>query len=100
MGCQFEALQGVRLLVELGPLSALSKPTTIAAFFVAILVYIVIPVFLVVLEYRLTCRGPKFGIYLLVGILATAIILGLYSLIIAAILAVVSAFALQKRQHK
>ena len=93
MGCQFEALQGVRLLVELGPLSALSKPTTIAAFFVAILVYIVIPVFLVVLEYRLTCRGPKFGIYLLVGILATAIIL-------AAILAVVSAFALQKRQHK
>lgn len=90
----------MKFLVEIGPLSALSKPTTIAAFFVAVLVYVFLPALLSVWEYRLTCRQPKLGVCLLIGILASTIILGLYSLIVAAILFGIFVFTLQKNRQK
>lgn len=90
----------MRFLVEIGPPSALSSPTTKAAFFVAILIYIILPVLLVVWEYRLTCRGPKYGIYLLGGVLASFIIFGLYSAIVAAILLFSFTIAIYKKHHK
>jgi len=72
----------MKFLLELGPLSALTKPSTIGVFFAATIIFVVVPILLTVLEYQLTKNQKKYGIYLIVGTLISSVILGVYSVFI------------------
>ena len=53
------------------------------------IVFIVFPIILSILEYRITNVNKKQGLYILVGVFLSSIILGLYSLILGVLLTVI-----------
>jgi|GEM_PF-5707468 len=76
----------MRFMFDLIPLSSLNKPTSILILIAGISVYLIIPVLMAILEYKLAKISPRRGLYLLGGTLASAILLGLYSLFLTALL--------------
>ena len=59
--------------------SSMTLESIVAIIFVAI-IFIAIPIMLSIAEHRLTKKNKKSGLHLLVGIFATTILLGIYSI--------------------
>lgn len=76
----------MRFMFDLIPLSSLIKPTYILILIAGIAVYLIIPVLMATLEYKLAKISTRRGLYLLGGTLGSAILLGLYSLFLTALL--------------
>lgn len=72
---------------EINP--ALWTGKTIVAILFAAVVFIGVPVALSVIQYRMTQRQKKYALYLMGGVFASAILFGIYSLIVGLLLLVV-----------
>lgn len=73
---------------EVNPSSALTGESVAALIFAAI-IFIVVPIFLAIAEYRITKKEKKNGLYLMLGTFASALLLGVYSLFVGLLLLVV-----------
>ena len=60
----------------------------------AILIYVVLPLFLAFTEYRMAKNNKKYGLYLIVGVLASGLLFGLFSLFVSVLLIVVYLWAI------
>ena len=72
---------------EINP--ALWTGKTIVAILFAAVLFIVVPTVLAVIQYRMTQQQMKYALYLMVGVFASAILFGIYSLIVGLLLLVV-----------
>lgn len=72
---------------EINP--ALWTGKTIVAILFAAVLFIVVPTVLAVIQYRMTQQQKKYALYLMVGVFASAILFGIYSLIVGLLLLVV-----------
>jgi len=86
---------------EVNPSSVLTGESVAALIFAAI-IFIVVPVFLAIAEYRITKKEKKNGLYLILGTFSSALLLGMYSLFVGILLLVVFWVAsyLPKRQSQ
>ena len=75
------------LKFEINP--ALWTGKTIVAILFAAVLFIVVPTVLAVIQYRMTQQQKKYALYLMVGVFASAILFGVYSLIVGLLLLVV-----------
>ncbi len=71
---------------EINP--ALWTGKTIVAILLAAVLFIVVPAALSVIQYRITQRQKKYAMYLMGGVFASAILFGIYSLIVGLLLLV------------
>ena len=69
---------------EIDP-SAMTAETIFALIFAAV-IFIVVPAILAVIEYRITKKQKRNGLYLLIGTFASALLLGVYSLFVGVLL--------------
>ncbi|MBE6932153.1 MAG: hypothetical protein E7464_02050 [Ruminococcaceae bacterium] len=88
----------MKFVFDINPAAATSS--TILAIIIAIIMFIVVPVVLAVTEYRLTKKNKNFGLYLLAGIFAGAVLFGLYALFLGLVLLIVYFSALRHGQIK
>ena len=72
---------------EINP-AAWTGKTVVAMLFSALL-FIVVPAVLSVIQYRMTQRQKKYAMYLMGGVFASAIFLGVYSVLVGLVLLVV-----------
>ena len=72
---------------EINP-SAMTGETIVGMIFAAI-VFIAVPAALAVVEYRMAKKQKRNGLYLLLGTFASAVLLGLYSLVVGLLLLLV-----------
>ena len=72
---------------EINP-SAMTAETIFALIFAAV-IFIVIPAILAVIEYRITQKQKRNGLYLLIGTFASALLLGVYSLFVGVLLLII-----------
>lgn len=72
---------------EINPAAWTGK--TVVAMFFAALLFIVVPAVLSVIQYRMTQRQKKYALYLMGGVFTSAILFGIYSLIVGLLLLVV-----------
>lgn len=68
--------------------AAMTSATIIAMIFAAV-IFIVVPTLLAVMEYRMTKKSKKTGLYLMIGVFASAILFGLYSLLVGLLLLII-----------
>lgn len=62
---------------------------TVIAMLFAALLFIVVPVVLSIIQYRMTQRQKKYAPYLMVAVFASTILLGVYSILVGLLLLVV-----------
>lgn len=67
---------------------AMTSATIIAMFFAAV-IFIVVPALLAVMEYRMTKKKRQTGLYLMIGAFASAILFGLYSVLVGLLLLII-----------
>ena len=79
---------------EINPTSILSGESFVTLVLASIL-FIIVPLLLVILEYRLTKRNRRYGTYLLVGIFVSAVLFGIVSIAIGIVLTVIYLIALK-----
>ena len=72
---------------EINPVAWTGK--TVVAMLFAALLFIVVPAVLSVIQYRMTQRQKKYAMYLMSGVFASAIFLGVYSVLVGLVLLVV-----------
>ena len=72
---------------EINP--ALWTGKTIVAILFAAVLFIVVPTALAVIQYRMTQQQKKYALYLMVGVFASSIFLGVYSILVGLLLLVV-----------
>ena len=72
---------------EINPAAWTGK--TVVAMLFAALLFIVVPAVLSVIQYRMTQRQKKYAMYLMGGVFASAIFLGVYSVLVGLVLLVV-----------
>lgn len=75
--------------------AAMTSATIIAMIFAAVM-FIVVPTLLTIMEYRITKKSKKIGLYLMIGVFASAILFGLYSLLVGLLLLIIYFVALGK----
>lgn len=71
---------------EINP--ALWTGKTIVAILFSVALFIVVPAVLSIIQYRITQRQKKYAMYLMGGVFASAILFGIYSLIVGLLLLV------------
>ena len=79
--------------------SAMTFGTVIAILF-AIIIFIAVPVALAIREYHLTQKNKQSGLYLMIGVFASAILFGLYSVLVGLVLLIVHFAALRNNNGK
>lgn len=86
---------------EVNPSSVLTGESVAALTFAAI-IFIVVPIFLAIVEYRITKKEKKNGLYLMLGTFASALLLGVYSLFVGLLLLVIflAVSSLHKRKSQ
>ena len=62
---------------------------TLVAMIFAVIIFIVVPVILAIVEYRATKKNKKHGFYIMIGIFASALLLGWYSLLVGLLVGIV-----------
>lgn len=62
---------------------------TLVAMIFAAIIFIVVPIFLAVIEYRVTKKNRKHGLYIMIGTFASALLLGWYSLLVGLLVGIV-----------
>lgn len=72
---------------EINPAAWTGK--TVVAMLFAALLFIAVPAVLSVIQYRMTQQQKKYAMYLMGGVFASAILFGIYSLIVGLLLLVV-----------
>ncbi len=78
----------MKFMFDINP-SALSTGEAVFALIFAAIVFVAVPAALAIIEYRLTKKEKKHGMYLMVGVFASAVLLGIYSLLVGVLLLVV-----------
>lgn len=78
----------MKLMFDINP-SALSTGEAVFAFIFAAIVFVVVPAALAIIEYRLMKKEKKHGMYLMVGVFSSAVLLGIYSLLVGVLLLIV-----------
>lgn len=68
--------------------SAMTSGTIIAMVFAAV-IFIAVPTLLAIMEYRMTKKNKQAGLYLMIGVFASAIFFGLYSLFVGILLLII-----------
>ena len=79
--------------------AAMTSETIIAMIFAAI-IFIAIPIVLAFVEYRLTQKNKQAGLYLMIGVFATTVLLGLYSVFVGLLLLIIYFVALGRGKGK
>ena len=69
--------------------SAPMSAEALVAMIFAVIIFIVVPVMLAVIEYRVTKKNKKHGFYIMVGTFASALLLGWYSLLVGLLVGIV-----------
>ena len=72
---------------EINP-AAMTAETIFALIFAAVM-FIVVPAILAFIEYRITQKKRRNGLYLLLGTFASALLLGVYSLFVGVLLLII-----------
>lgn len=83
--------------------SAMTSEGTIATIIVVLLaaiIFIAIPVALAIREKRLTIENKQSGLYLMIGVFASAILFGLYSVLVGLVLLIVHLAVLRNNSGK
>ena len=62
---------------------------TIAAMFFAAIIFIAVPIVLAIIEYRVTKKKQRTGLYVMLGTFATTVLLGAYSVFVGLLLLVI-----------
>ena len=62
---------------------------TIGAMIFAAIIFIVVPIILAIIEYRVTRKKQRTGLYIMLGSFASAALLGLYSVFVGLLLLVI-----------
>ena len=79
--------------------SAMTSGTIIAMVFAAV-IFIAVPTLLAIMEYRMTKKNKQAGLYLMIGVFASAILFGLYSLFVGVLLLIIYFVALGKGKQQ
>ena len=79
--------------------AAMTSATIIAMIFAAV-IFIVVPILLAIMEYRMTKKNKQTGLYLMIGVFASAILFGLYSVFIGLLLLIIYFVALGKDKQQ
>ena len=79
--------------------AAMTSGTIIAMIFAAV-IFIVVPILLAIMEYRMTKKNKQTGLYLMIGVFASAILFGLYSVFVGLLLLIVHFVALGKGKQQ
>lgn len=61
----------------------------LVAMIFAVIIFIVVPVMLAVIEYRVTKKNKKHGFYIMIGAFASVLLLGWYSLLVGLLVGIV-----------
>lgn len=69
--------------------SAPMSTEALVAMIFAVMIFMVVPVMLAVIEYRVTKNDKKHGFYLMIGTFASALLLGWYSLLVGLLVGIV-----------
>ncbi len=64
------------------------------------IVFVAVPIILAISEYRLTKKNKRFGLYLMLGVFLSTILLGLYSLMVGFLLLIVYFVTLGRGKSK
>ena len=62
--------------------SAPMSAEALVAMIFAVIIFIVVPIILAAVEYRVTKKNRKHGLYIMIGTFASALLLGWYSLLV------------------
>ena len=62
---------------------------TLVAMIFALIIFIAVPIILAVIEYRVTKKNRKNGLYIMIGIFASVLLLGWYSLLLGLLIGIV-----------
>ena len=62
--------------------SAPMSAEALVAMIFAVIIFIVVPIILAAVEYRVTKKNRKHGFYIMIGTFASALLLGWYSILI------------------
>lgn len=62
---------------------------TLVAMIFAAIIFVVVPIILAVIEYRVTKKNRKHGLYIMIGTFASALLLGWYSLLVGLLVGIV-----------
>ena len=84
---------------EITPSSVMTKEVFFATVF-AIIIFIVVPIALAILEYRITKKQKRHGLYLVLGVIATALLLGVWSLFVGLLLLIIYWVASSPRKSR
>lgn len=69
--------------------SAPMSAEALVAMIFAVIIFIVVPVMLAVIEYRVTKKNKKHGFYIMIGTFVSALLLGWYSLLVGLLIGIV-----------
>lgn len=79
--------------------SVMTSATIIAMIFAAV-IFIVVPALLAIMEYRMTRKNKQAGLYLMIGVFASTILFGLYSVFVGLLLLIIHFVVLGKSKHQ
>ncbi len=89
----------MKFVFDINP-SALTSGEAVLTLIFAAVIFIVVPTVLAILEYRMTKKEKKIGMYLMIGVFASAVLLGFYSLLVGVLLLIVFLAASPKNTAK
>lgn len=90
----------MKFVFDLIPPATLYKPTSKLILFVGLVVFVVLPIVLAILEYRLARVKAQYGLYLIGGVIVSALALGLYPVFLAVFLLLPFAFAVYRGKQR
>lgn len=73
---------------EINPTSVFSGESFVAVIFAA-LTFVAVPLLLAIIEYRMTKKDKKHGLYLMIGVFTSSVLFGAFSLFVGILLAVI-----------
>lgn len=84
---------------EVNPSSAITGELFAVLIF-ATIIFIVVPAVFAIIEYRITKKDKRHGVYLMAGVFASALLLGAYSLFVGLLLLTVHWIAAYKQKNE
>ena len=73
---------------EISP-SVLFSGVNTAVIIFAVLIFIILPLALAIIEYRVTKKDKKHGLYFLIGVFASTVLFGIFSVLVGILLTVI-----------
>ena len=86
---------------EINPTPGLSGESFLAVILAA-LIFVAVPLLLAIIEYRMTKKDKKHGLYLMIGVFTSSVLFGAFSLFVGILLAaiyLIATHSLSKAQN-